>query len=248
MLRKAVTSLAIIAAVSGVAMPAPQADAQAIYCTNCSSRVTQLLQHAQQARQITMQVQQLQMEVARYEQMARDVVNLPETMMSGVIQDISKIHATIEQGRALAYTVKNLDQEFASRYGSLDRYRNSGFNAGQLAGKYEQWDAETTDGLKGVYRTLGLQAQGMVDEQEFMNRLRQRSQSAQGQREVATVGHELALEGIAQMQRLRQLLMVQMQQEAQATQLQQDQAAVSAALSDRFFGAELDNSYKAKTY
>ncbi|MGH3710367.1 MAG: P-type conjugative transfer protein TrbJ [Pseudonocardiaceae bacterium] len=244
---RGVSALALAVVVVASAVPAPQADAQTVYCTNCSSRVTQLLQHAQTARQITLQVDQLRMQLATYDQMARDVVNLPDTVMSGIVQDIGRVHSAIEQGRALAYTVKNLDDQIASRYGSLDTYMRTDMSDGQMQSKYAQWDAERADGVKATYRALGLQAEGMVDEQAFMDRLRQRSRTAQGQREVATVGHELALEGIAQMQRLRQLIMLQVGQQAQDSQLRQDLEAVSAA-RDQQFNTLPNGSYNAKTY
>ncbi|KIC55878.1 hypothetical protein RM53_14245 [Brevundimonas nasdae] len=61
------------------------------------------------------------------------------------------------------------------------------------------------------------------------------------------VGNELAAESVAQMQRLRQLLMTQTQLQAQQMQLEADRNAVGDARARQFFSRG-ESTYSGSTY
>lgn len=250
MLRKFLLAASAVALIATGVTGAPSvATAQTVYCTNCSDRFTQLKQQADQALQLARQAEQLQTQLRQYEQMLQDGLGLPEQLFGDVARDIAAVNQTFEQARGLAYTAANLDQEFARRYGSFDTYNQSGMGAADLQNKYRQWNAESSDAVLQTMRALGIQSQGMASEQELLRRLQSQARSSQGHQQTLQVGNELAAENVAQMQRLRQLLMMQVQLQAQAMQIEADRDAVSAARNREFFGTSpSEPTYTGETY
>lgn len=250
MLRKVLLAASAVACLaSGVAAVPTTAAAQTVYCTNCSDRFTQLKQQADQALQLARQAEQLQTQIRAYEQQMRDGLALPEHLFGDVARDIAAVNQVFQQAQGLAYTAANLDQEFAQRYGSFDSYNQAGVGAAQLQDKYRQWNAESSDAVLQTMRALGVQSQGMAGEQELLRRLQMQARSAQGHQQTLAVGNELAAENVAQMQRLRQLLMMQVQLQAQAMQIEADRDAVSAARNREFFGTTgAPPAYTGETY
>ncbi|WP_052247814.1 MULTISPECIES: P-type conjugative transfer protein TrbJ [Brevundimonas] len=243
--------LAAVAAVSltltGVGSAPSAAVAQAVYCTNCASQVTQLKQQADQALSLLRQAEQLSTQLKQYEQALQDGLALPDQMFGDVARDLASINNLMDQAQGLAYTASNLDQAFADRYGSFESYRQNGVSDEQLQAKYRQWSDESNSSILTAMRALGLQSQGMDSEAAMLRQLQSRAGSARGQMQAIQVGNELAAESVAQMQRLRQLLMTQTQLQAQQMQLEADRNAVGDARARQFFSRG-ESTYSGSTY
>lgn len=221
---------------AGVSAIAPAtATAQTVYCTNCASQLTQLKQQADSALSLVRQAEQLSTQLKQYEQALQDGLALPDQMFGDVARDLASINRLVEQGQGLAYTAANLDQAFAQRYGSFDSYSQSGVSNAQLQDKYRQWSQESNSSVLTALRSLGVQAQGMDAEAAMLRQLQARAGNARGQMQAVQVGNELAAESIAQMQRLRQLIMTQTSLQAQQMQIEADRNAVGDARSRAFF-------------
>lgn len=223
------------------------ATAQTVYCTNCASQWTQLRQQADQALQLLRQAEQLQVQMQSYEQMMKDGLELPSNLFGDVARDLNSINSLIERGQSLAYTASNLDEQFAQRYGSFEGYRQAGVSDAQLQDKYRQWSEDSRSSVLTTLQALGVQSRDMNSEAALLRQLQARAGNAQGQMQAISVGNELAAENIAQMQRLRQLLMLQVQLQAQAIQTDADRDAVGAARAAEFFRSS-GPTYTGSTY
>lgn len=247
MLRKSALAAAVaVAALCQISTP-NVAQAQTVYCTNCASQWTQVLQQAQQAQQLTNQISQLATQVQQYQQMLKDGLALPDQVFGQAMRDIGQINNLIEQSKGLAYTAANLDEQFKQRYGNLDSYMQSGMSQQQLQQKYRQWSDETNSTAQTAMRALGAHASSMQNDQAFLQRMQSRAGSAQGQMQAISVGNELAIEGLAQMQKLQQLVMMQVQMQAQVMQTEEDRRAVNEASARTFFGS-YNPQYTGNTY
>lgn len=247
MLRKTFLAVALATvAVPAIGVVSP-ASAQAVYCSNCATQWTQLAQQADQARQLLNQVQQLSVQMDSYRQMMKDGLELPSAVFGDVARDLASINNVIESAQGLAYTASNLDEQFAQRYGSFEGYRQAGVSDAQLQNKYRQWSEESNSSVLTTMRALGVQSASMNSEAALLRQLQARAGNAQGQMQAVQVGNELAAEGIAQMQRLRQLLMLQTQLQAQAMQVDADRDAVGAARARAFFAGS-NPAYTGRTY
>lgn len=245
-----VTTAAVLVAIvggSGVAAPTPATAQMAVVCGNCSNMFTQLLQQAAQAEQLVQQIEQLRVQVQSYDQMMKDGRELSSDMFGDVARDLTAINRLVEQGQGLAYTASNLDALFEQRYGSFEGYREAGVSDAQLRDKYSQWSSDSRSSVLTTLRALGVQASDMDSEAALLRQLTRRAGSAEGQMQAIQVGNEMAAESIAQMQRLRQLIMLQTQLQAQAMQLDADRDAVGAARAAEFFRSS-GPTYAGNTY
>jgi P-type conjugative transfer protein TrbJ len=86
----------------------------------------------------------------------------------------------------------------------------------------DDWAETSMDSIKGAMLAANRQADEFESEEEVFAEFRNLSSSVDGQMEAISVGNQIAVEQAVQMQKLRQLMMAQMQ--AQNAYMASDQA------------------------
>jgi P-type conjugative transfer protein TrbJ len=112
----------------------------------------------------------------------------------------------VQQGQALAYSMKDLDGQFSKKfpgYVPQQDYQQS----------YSSWSKTTMDTLRSTLESAGMQANQFGNEQSRLNQLASLSQSAQGRMQALQVGNMIAAEQVTQTQKLRQLVITQVNAE-----------------------------------
>lgn len=151
-----------------------------------------------------------------------------------VTEELKKLHELFEHSRALVYTARDLEQEFRTRYKSYKEWSHERPETGDLVKKYEQWSDETADNIKITLRAAGLQADQFEDEDEVLGNLKWQSSSSEGRNQLLQVGHQLAVQEIGQLQKLRQLMMLQIQMHTEAAAAAADRDAMQRAQHRQF--------------
>ena len=250
MRRKAI-AIATSALAFTTAVTPQQASAQfgsgIVVCTNCSNVTTQLLQQAQQAEQLINQAAQLQQQIQSYANMVQNTASLPAKVIGDVKSNIDRVRNIYSQAKGLAYTASNLSDQFTSRYKSLDSYLASGMSSSNMKDKYRQWSDETNDSVLNTMKALNAQADGMDDEYALLDQLKGQLDSADGQKEALDVANELSMESVHQTMRLRELIMQQVQMQAQAMQTAADKEATDRARAATYFKPS-EAEYKGETF
>src|SRR3954449_13245803 len=77
-----------------------------------STEITQLLNHAQLVMGYLRQGEQLVNELNMYSDMVRNVKNIPSQVFGPIQADLDSLARIVQGGRALAYSLGNLDQQF----------------------------------------------------------------------------------------------------------------------------------------
>lgn len=200
-----------------------------VYCANCGTEWTQLANKATMVQQLATQAQQLQTEVGQLQNMLLNSQVVPSQVWGTAMQDIQRLHSILQQSQALAYTATNLDQQFATKYGTYTKYLTGGLTANVWRDKYSQWSKETSDNALYTMKSLGMQAAQMQDEQALMQQLQGLASSAQGRMQALQVANMMAAQNVDQIQKLRQLMMLQLQMQADYMAAQQDKEAAKEA-------------------
>ncbi len=211
-------SVAIALVIVGVSAPPAVAPAQTVFCTNCSNVVTQALQQAAQAEQLLNQIQSYATQIQQYQNMLTNTEKLSDAVFGDAMGDIRKITATINKAKGLAYTASNIEQSFNAKYKSLKGLMDNGVSAQSLQQLYEAWSDDTNDSVLTTFKALGEEAKNIESEAELMEELQSRATTAEGQMQALGVGNELAVQGVAQIQKLRNLQMMQIQMMARELQ------------------------------
>lgn len=208
-------SAALVVA-AGMAALAPVQRAEAFACANCASEWTQLANNAQLASQYAKQLQQYATQLRQWEEMVKQGTKLDVFKWTEAAQTLRDLSNVVQQGRALAYSTRDLGAAFKDRFQDFER-EDVMFD--QLL---DDWAETSMDSIKGAMLAANRQADELESEEEVLAELRGMSSSVDGQLEALSVGNQIAVEQAVQMQKLRQLMMAQMQ--AQNVYLAADQA------------------------
>jgi P-type conjugative transfer protein TrbJ len=194
-----------------------------------ATEFTQLLNHGQLVMEYIRQGEQLANEIKMYEDMLRNVKNMPNQVFGPISADINALATIVQGGRALAYSLGNLDQIFRQTYTGY------GYNARAYYPNYKTWSQTSLDTTLGALRAAGLQAQQLQSEQAVLNSLRGMAQSSDGRMQALQVLGQISEQQVQQLMKLRELMLADLssKQAFQASVIQQ-QAAEEAA-TERFF-------------
>jgi len=150
-------------------------------------------------------------------------------VFGAISNDIGQLASIVQGGRALAYSMGNLDAVFRSTYPGY------AYNANAYYANYRNWSQTSMDTTLGVLRAAGLQGQQLASEQGAITGLRYILANSNGRLMALHAMGDIAEQQVEQLQKLRELMIADMssKQAYQATVIQQ-QAAQEAA-TERFF-------------
>jgi P-type conjugative transfer protein TrbJ len=194
-----------------------------------ATEITQLLNHAQLVMQYVRQGEQLANEINMYADMLKNTRTLSAHTFGAIMNDINALTGIVQGGRALAYSLGNLDQLFRQTYPGY------GYNAGAYYTQYRNWSQTSLDTTLGALRAAGLQGQQLQSEQAILNSLKTSLQGTDGRLEALHALGDISEQQVEQLMKLRELMMADMssKQAYQAAMVQQQ--AASAAAAQRFF-------------
>jgi P-type conjugative transfer protein TrbJ len=176
---------------------------------------------ANTAQQLVKQTQELQValrEIKNYNGSSGQWANIQNLLQ--------QLAGKIQQGQALAYSMPNFDNEFKQKY--------PGYVASEDYQKsYSIWSQTGLDTLRSTLASVGMQASQFGNEQAAITQLSVLSQSADGRMQALQVGNMIATQQVAQLQKLRQLIMAQVnaQNTFSAYQIQKEQSVEASASS-----------------
>jgi type IV secretion system protein TrbJ len=190
---------------------------------------TQLANNLQLINNYIRQGEELRQKILMVADMARNAANLPFQVFGPVMADIGRLAGVVRNGRALAYSMANLDSEFRNRF------RGYGYNARSWFRDYRDWSQTSLDTTLGTLRAAGLQGDQLASEQAVLDQLRGMAQSSEGRMKALQVSNQILEQQVQQLMKLRQLVLADLQskQAFQAAQIQKQ--ASEQAGTERYF-------------
>lgn len=212
-----------------LAFPAQEARAQfgggVFVCANCSDEGTTLIMKAQQVMQYLQEVQTALSAIQMAAMMVKEGQYLAQHPHTNVLADLSMLSSILVQAQGVAGSMAQMDAQFRGTYAP---YNPSG--AGSYAAAYNNWATTTLNTLHGVVNAAGMNGNMLQNEQMWTMQMQALNQTPMGRNQALQLGNTIALEEIAQLQRLRQLMAADMTSKAVFsaqmlnTQLQQQSA------------------------
>jgi P-type conjugative transfer protein TrbJ len=211
--------------VAALMLPTPQPAQAGAFATE----VTQILNHAQLVMQYLRQAEQLAEAIKQTTDMVKNSRILPAQIFGPIASDITALAAIVQGGRALSYSLANLDTLFKARFPGYG-YTGTGYFT-----QYKSWSQTSLDTTLGALRAAGLQSQQLQSEQAVLNSLRSMAQSTDGRLEALQIMGQISEQQVQQLMKLRELMMADMssKQSYQAAIIQKQ--AASEAATERFF-------------
>ena len=193
---------------------------------------TQILNHVQLIQSYIRQGLQLENELQRYELALKQSLVQPNQVFGPIQQDLGQLAQLVQGGRALAYSMANLDAQFRNTFTGYG-FRTHGYYL-----DYQKWSQTSLDTTLNSLKAAGYQGQQLQSQQSILAALRAQSTGAGGEVQALEVGNQIAEQQVEQLMALRQLILVDLEskQAYQAEQIQKEQAA--AAAGQQVFGKQ----------
>jgi type IV secretion system protein TrbJ len=215
---------ALIFAFAGASPFALGQRAQAGVLGGFATEWTQLANNLQLINSYIRQGEQLRQEILMVLDMAKHTAQVPFQTFGPIMNDIAALHSIVQNGRALAYSMGNLDSEFRNRF------RGWGYNANAWYTQYRDWSQTSLDTTLGALKAAGLQGQQLTSEQAVLSQLRGMAQGSDGRLKALQIANQISEQQVQQLMKLRQLILADLQskQAFQAAQIQKQAGAEAA--------------------
>lgn len=175
------------------------------------------------ATMVIQQIQQIQNQLQAIKYQATNLKTLSGQNWDNARQSLSQLGNAMQQGKSLAYSASNVDQQFKQRFPG---YTGSQGSTSDYSGEYKKWVQTNQDTMNGVMDQINASYEQQSQEEALDQLLAQKAKTPQGRMQALQVGNEIAAEQIAQMQKLKATMMAQANAQAEyyAYQAQKDAA------------------------
>ncbi|WP_299847730.1 P-type conjugative transfer protein TrbJ [uncultured Paracoccus sp.] len=190
-----------------------------------------------QITQISQLAEQIQNQLNIYKNMLQNTAQLPNHVWGQVENDLKNLQNVVAQGQGVAFSMGNIDDVLKHRFQSFAEMKSNLPDGASFSSTYQGWSTTNRDTIAGTLKAANLTADQFSSEESTMSSLRSMSESADGQMKALQVGHEIAAQEVAQMQKLRGLVSQQMTMMGTWYQSEQAQKDLAQARRERFFSA-----------
>lgn len=189
-----------------------------------------------QVTQISQLAEQIQNQLNIYANMLQNTAQLPSHVWGQVESDLNQLQNVVSQGQGIAFSMGNVDDVLKQRFQSYGDFKTNLPNGQDFSSTYQNWSTTNHDTIAGTLKAAGLTSEQFSSEESTMGQLRSMSESADGQMKALQVGHEIAAQQVAQMQKLRGLVSQQMTMMGTWLESEQTDKDLSQARREQFFG------------
>lgn len=200
-----------------------------------------------QLTQITQLAEQIQNQLKIYENMLQNTAQLPAHIWGEVEGDLNQLRSIVSDGQSIAFAMANADDLLRQRFKSYADLRANLPDAESFSATYQTWSDTNRDTIAATLSAASLTAKQFDTEEATMASLRSLSDGANGQMKALQVGHEIAAQQVAQMQKLRGLVSQQMTMMGTWLQTNQTDKDLAQARREQFFRATIPQTSGGRT-
>ena len=194
-----------------------------------------------QITQITQLAEQIQNQLNIYQNMLQNTAQLPNHIWGQVEGDLNQLQNIVKQGQGIAFSMGNADDLLKQRFKSYADLKTGLPNADSFSSTYQTWSDTNRDTISSTLKAASLTAEQFATEEDTMDQLRSMSQSADGQMKALQVGHQIAAQQVAQMQKLRGIVSQQTTMMGTWLQSEQTDKDLAQARRERFFNSNVQS-------
>ncbi|MBP1886555.1 P-type conjugative transfer protein TrbJ [Ensifer mexicanus] len=192
-----------------------------------------------QLTQISQLGQQIETQLNIYQNLLQNTATLPSHMWGQVESDLNQLRSIVDQGQSIAFSMSNADDVLQQRFQSYADLKTNLPNSETFSSTYQSWSDTNRDTIASTLKAASLTAEQFDNEDTTMSSLRSMSETADGQMKALQVGHQIAAQQVAQIQKLRGLVSQQMTMMGTWLQTEQTDKDLAQARRERFFSAEV---------
>ncbi|WP_415713352.1 P-type conjugative transfer protein TrbJ [Maridesulfovibrio sp.] len=242
-----------IGAILSVTSPLP-ASAMTVTCVNCSDKFLQMLEritnieqlesmyktYAEEMMQTQQQIMMVKQNIEQYVNMVKNTIRLPFAIKNSVIRDFKQL-ASLTMG--LKETVSNidvLDGVYDAYYPDFNSAKKLvGLPSGEVNPKYYEyyakWSERVDEATKATFKLSGQQLKEISESEEFDAYIDKLLNEPEGRMQALEAANRLALVQITEARKLRALMAMHIQNQAQIEQKREKEAQTRRLHEEKFF-------------
>jgi P-type conjugative transfer protein TrbJ len=203
--------------------------------TGAATEWTQILNNGELVSLVGQSGEQIQNQLNIYKNMLQNTAQLPSHVWGEIEDDLNKLTSVVKQAQGISFSMSNADDILKQRFKSYADLKTNLPSGDSFSNTYQSWSDTNRDTIAGTLSAAGLTADQFDSEENTMEQLRSMSESADGQMKALQVGHEIAAQQVAQMQKLRGLVSQQMTLMGTWLQTKQTDRDLAQARREQFF-------------
>ena len=225
---------------------------KAVYCTNCSDRVTQAIEKAtsleqlktlmkeydEAIRQTAAQLQMVQQNIEQYTNMVQNTVQLPANIIRKISNELSRVGKITSALNTIRNDVMGLKNVFDGLYQTQAELKNlanmprSMLSQGGMTyrSSWDSWSQRVDESTRATFQLSGQQLKELEASGELEAYMNELLSTPDGQQKALMAGNQLAALHIQEARQLRELI---------ATKVQSDLASQEKAEKESQMGQEL---------
>jgi type IV secretion system protein TrbJ len=235
MLKRALGAL-VLCGVIGLLRPVPAQAQFAVTCVNCSTDIQQLIGYAKQLQQVETQLQQYSTQLQQYANMVQNTVAIPQQIYSSAMSDMAQVQGIMTRGSQLSFSNPGASMGTFSSF--LSSASSVPANLTSQANQYATWSTQAKDGITSAMNAVNAQNTQLSTDNSTMTRLQSQATGSTGQMQAIQNSAEISAQGVRETEKLRQLMMVQIQLEANKQSLDSQQDSQSQAQWQNFVNVQ----------
>jgi P-type conjugative transfer protein TrbJ len=254
-------SLCVLAGTVAVMASGSTHPAQAGGAVTGATEITQILNNGElvalvgqsgkqienQLTEITQLAEQIEHQLNIYKNLTQNTAKLGDRNWGKVMGDLDRLRGIVNQGRSVSFSLGNFDDVLKQRFKSYSELKSKLPHAESFSTTYQGWSETNRDTIASTLRAASLTADQFEGEEATMDKLRSMSETADGQMKALEIGHQIAAQQVAQMQKLRGLASQQMTMMGTWLQSEQTEKDLAQARREKFFNADVGMIRKGQT-
>lgn len=231
---------------------AAEASAKTVYCSNCSTKVTQAVEKAtsvdqlktllkaydESIKQTAAQLQMVQQNIDQYANMVQNTAALPASIIRQIAYELSRFGQITNALNTMRNDVAGLGKIFDALYETQDELKDlanlprSMFSEGGMTYRtsWDNWSRRVDDSTRATFQLSGQQLKELESSGELESYMNELLSTPDGQQKALMAGNQLAALQIQEARQLRELI---------ATKVQSDLASQTKTEKEAQMGQEL---------
>jgi P-type conjugative transfer protein TrbJ len=193
--------------------------AQAIFCSNCSQEVMEILRHVETIMQFAEEISQLEQQVSMMEQNLRQ---LPNALKSNPVQGLTDLARLVSQDATLRADQNTMIQIFNELYPDQSKFAQlAGASDAEIEAanavyqqNYDDWSSKLDTGIMATFQVTGRQLQELADSGQLESYINNLLQTPNGQEQALEAGNQLAAMQLQDSMKTRELIAAMAQGQA----------------------------------
>ncbi|QEG79346.1 P-type conjugative transfer protein TrbJ [Bartonella krasnovii] len=216
-------------------------NAFAFFCANCATVWNQMSQYVEAVNTQINTAKQLQTQLQQYKDMVKQGLSFSSPQFDGLQSTLQKLKQVYQDSQSISYNMGNLNSRFEKMFPGYEDYLK---NSGKMNPKkdYRKWAETGLSNSRVAIEAAGINTSSFDDEDKMMQKLVDRSASAEGRMQAIQAGNEIAAQQVKQLQLLRDLVANNTTLQANYTANEVERKAKNEAAAEKFFDEELTST------